>query len=95
MGELQKCDYKLCNKCKYSMRFGFASYNAKATKNIACNYIGIEEQGRVFRNGERRLPEGYCDKFEEGKPVTQGKIWSSDRMTIKSRGKVRTGIDIN
>ena len=88
MGELQKCDYKLCNKCVYRMKFGFTNTTTKVTQNVACNYMGMTGYSRAFENGKRRLPPGYCNKFEEGEALTP-KEWSSDAMTFKKKLRKR------
>ena len=95
MGELHKCDVKLCNKCIYRMRFGFASYNAKISHNVACNYAGITQNIRVWNpDGTRKIEKGYCDKFVEGEALTPKREWSSDAMTIRSQRKRRTDTKI-
>lgn len=48
---------KLCQKCKFSAK--------QNSQEICCSYITITGHSRTLLNGKRRLPSGYCDKFEE------------------------------
>lgn len=59
MAELIKCTKSVCKRCMYSVVF--------SGESMSCDYIGATNESRCFvKNGEgkRRIPQGYCDKFE-------------------------------
>lgn len=62
MGEMRKIERSLCATCKYRFKFGNYGHNGKN----ACNYLDIEGKSRIFEDGEKVVPDGYCDKYEKG-----------------------------
>ena len=52
-------DQIACRTCAYAV------YQNSCT--MCCDYIGIEEHSRTIKDGKRRLPKGYCDKYKEKK----------------------------
>lgn len=50
-------DLKACWNCKYS--------TIQNEQTITCSYSIIKRKSRTFdEKGKRRLPKGYCDKFD-------------------------------
>lgn len=73
MAILRKLTPELCDKCKYM----------QGVKENGCNYMTITGHSRIFENGKKTVPSGYCDKFEEGRKITQTvKAWGHDDMTM-------------
>ena len=62
MGEMQKIKCSLCATCKYRFKFGNWGHNGKN----ACNYLDVAGKSRIFENGEKVVPDGFCDKYEAG-----------------------------
>lgn len=62
MGEMRKLERYLCATCKYRFKFGNYGHNGKN----ACNYLDIEGKSRIFEDGKKVVPDGYCDKYEKG-----------------------------
>jgi hypothetical protein len=52
-------------------------------RDNGCNYMGVTGESRVFANGKKVVPTGYCDKFIEGPKISQ-KIaaWGHSDMTL-------------
>ena len=73
MAILRKLTPELCDKCKYM----------QGVKENGCNYLPITGHSRIFDKGIRTVPDGYCDKFEEGRKITQTvNAWGHEDMTM-------------
>lgn len=64
-----KLDKGICSNCKYRMGFG-SNANCTTRSNFACNYLEITGHSRIFEDGELRMDPQYCDKYEEGRKIT-------------------------
>ena len=78
MGKMRKIANGLCSKCKYRCRFGNFGHNGR----VACNYIDVAGVSRIFVNGEKVVPDGYCDKYEYGaQSLTSAKKWCNENFS--------------
>lgn len=62
MGKLRRITGDLCDQCVYRCRICNFGHNGR----IACNYLDVAGKSRIFVNGKRTIPEGYCDKYKRG-----------------------------
>lgn len=77
MGRLRKLHKNLCANCVYRCRVGNFGHNGQ----IACNYIEVEGQSRIFVNGEKVIPDGYCDKYVCGaESISSSRKWCEQRF---------------
>jgi len=70
MCEMIKTSPKLCKGCKYGCFVtGGSNGSLRAESSVGCDYILNNEghHSRIFVNGERVIPEGYCDKYVQKK----------------------------
>ena len=57
-GVIYVADRKACRTCVYGV--------SQSETNHMCNYIGRNNHSRTLdKDGKRRLPKGYCDKYEQ------------------------------
>ena len=54
-----KAEHATCKKCKYRYLLNQAE--------IACNYMDVTGKSRVFKDGKKVIPDGFCDKFVKGR----------------------------
>ena len=52
---------KVCENCKYCKHGG----GVNNSKIKFCDYTMVEGKSRCFVLGKRRIPKGFCDKFEK------------------------------
>lgn len=72
MAELRILDKGLCNKCIFWPE-----------RDNGCNYMDATGQSRVFKDGKRVVPPGYCDKFIEGPKISKRIVaWGHKDMDI-------------
>lgn len=50
-------DNKRCESCRYYSYMG-------SSFNHMCSYIDFTGKSRIFKDGKRTVPKGYCDKWE-------------------------------
>ena len=76
MARLRKLTPELCSECIYM----------SGTKKNGCSYFALTNHSRIFKGREKVVPDGYCDKFEKGKPITNFiRAWKrSDNVLIYS-----------
>lgn len=58
-----------CGSCKYSTTI------ANGAANFTCSYCEHEGHSRIYANGKRAVPKGYCDKWEPKKVREGGAVW--------------------
>ena len=63
MGKMRRITEDLCNQCVYRCRICNFGHNGR----VACNYLDIMGESRIFVKGKKVIPAGYCDKFKYGK----------------------------
>lgn len=51
-------DYEKCQTCRYFSIMG-------STKYYLCSYADITGRSRIFKDGKKVIPKGYCDKYKE------------------------------
>lgn len=69
MAKLRKLTKKLCSECIYM----------PGTSKNGCNYMSLTGHSRVFKGRDKVVPDGYCDKFQAGKKLTNiMKAWRND-----------------
>ena len=72
MVELRELTKELCDKCIFMPE-----------RDNGCNYMGVTGQSRVFKNGKKVVPTGYCDKFIEGPKISKKIVtWGHSDMTL-------------
>ena len=79
MAKLRKLTPKLCDECKYMC----------GTKKNGCNYMALTGHSRVFKGREKVVPDGYCDKFQPGRKITNFiRAWERDdrAMILSEKG---------
>lgn len=60
MAIIRKISKGLCSECKYRTKIGV---------HLACNYLAITGQSRIYQNREAAFDATLCDKFEEGEQI--------------------------
>lgn len=72
MAELRELTKELCDKCIFMPE-----------RDNGCNYMGVTGQSRIYKDGKKVVPTGYCDKFIEGPKISK-KIatWGHSDMTL-------------
>lgn len=60
MAIIRKISKSLCSKCQYRTMIG---------SHLACNYLSIAGQSRIFQNRETAYDPTLCDKFKEGEQI--------------------------
>ena len=60
MGRTQKVSKSLCSKCQY---------RTKVSNHLACNYLAITGQSRIYQNREAAYDPKLCDKFKAGEQI--------------------------
>ena len=70
---MQEITSELCEKCKYGTHI--RNTYKDSLYAWCCGYSLITHRSRVFRDGKKTCPPGYCDSFEpieerKNKPVT-------------------------
>ena len=60
MGEIRKISKGLCSKCQYRTKIG---------SNLACNYLAIAGQSRIYHGRTAAYDPKFCDKFKEGEQI--------------------------
>lgn len=77
-----KTNPKICESCIYHMGFGSQPGKEQTegciNSNVACNYLGIKGESRIFKEGKLRYKPEYCDKYILGESITG--TWTSDSM---------------
>ena len=93
-----KISSEICSTCKY--RMGFGSNGNRTTKNnVACNYLQIRHESRIFENGKLRIDPEYCDKYEEGDKIPydfgivhaeldEYALYKSRRLRMETKGQL-------
>ena len=72
MAELRKLTKELCDKCIFMPE-----------RDNGCNYMGVTGESRIFANGKKVVPAGYCDKFIEGPKISKRiAAWGHSDMTL-------------
>lgn len=73
MAKLRKLSPELCDTCIFM---------PVVTEN-GCNYLGVTGHSRIFENGQKVVPTGYCDKYKQGEKIT-GELhsWRATDMTM-------------
>jgi len=89
MGKMKKLNnYALCATCKYRFRFGNFGHNGRN----ACNYLDITGESRVFVEGKKVVPDGYCDKYEKGaKDTSIAERWRNTSFFLANKEKALKG----
>ena len=60
MAIIRKISKGLCSECKYRTKIGV---------HLACNYLAITGQSRIYQNREAAYDPTLCDKFKEGEQI--------------------------
>lgn len=71
-------DHQRRESCRYYSYMG-------SSFNHMCSYIDFTGHSRVYTDGERTVPKGYCDKYEKYKETK--KRWTYNQ-SIKERSNV-------
>ena len=60
MENIRKINKHLCSKCQYRTKIG---------SQLACNYLAITGQSRIYQDREAAYDPKFCDKFKEGNQI--------------------------
>ena len=72
MAKLRKLSPELCDTCIFM---------PVVTEN-GCSYMTLTGKSRVFEDGKRVVPKGYCDKYKQGEKCTSYHSWRATDMTM-------------
>lgn len=79
MAKLRKLTRELCDKCIYM----------SGTRKNGCNYMALTGHSRVFKGRDKVVPDGYCDKFQAGKKITNFmRAWERDLIYSEKGGQM-------
>ena len=82
MGRLRKITTGMCVTCKYRCHIGNFGHNGE----VACNYLDVAGESRIFVKGEKVIPDGYCDKYEYGEQsITSARKWCDENFSREVR----------
>ena len=60
MAIIRKISKGLCSECKYRTKIGV---------HLACNYLAITGQSRIYQDRTAAYDPTLCDKFKEGEQI--------------------------
>ena len=72
MAKMRKITPELCDSCMFM----------PAIKENGCSYLTLTGKSRIFTNGVRTVPDGYCDKYKKGGQCPTYHGWKPSDMTL-------------
>ena len=76
MAKLRKLTPELCDTCVFM---------PVVTEN-GCSYMTLTGHSRVFKDGKKVVPSGYCDKYIKGEKCASYHCWRASDMTMCFKG---------
>lgn len=64
MSEMLKITKSLCKGCRYNHNIGGNDKTQKSNSRQICSYILDVGHSRIFVDGVKVVPDGYCNTYE-------------------------------
>ena len=72
MARMMKLTPELCDDCIFM----------PAVRENGCSYLTLTGHSRIFTDGVRTVPDGYCDKYQQGGKCPSYHGWKPSDMAL-------------